>query len=237
MSLMSMLSAAQGGQLFAKVAQSLDLDEAETRKAMGKLCPALARQLRTAAEDDEDLYKSLLELIADGAQGSPLEDPEAITGPEGLADGNAILEDIYGSRNDAMIALRKVAADTPERELAKLAPISATAVVAALAHANQPAAAEAVRLAGTQQAQGSSDSGLVGTLINAIIAGAVSGIMREITSATRRSTTSYRRSRSRRTTASTSRTRKRKTTTTRKRSTAGISIEDIFRDLLGGKTS
>jgi hypothetical protein len=234
MSLMTMLTSAQGGQLFANVARSLDLDEAETAKAMGKLCPAIAKQLKTAAKDDEDLFESLLDLIADGAQGSPLEDPEAITGPEGLADGKAILNDIYGSRNAALVALRKTSADIPERELAKLAPISATVVVAALAHANRPATSEAMGLTGAQQAAGGSEGGLVGTLINAVIQGAVTGIMRELTSATRRSTTSYTRSRTKKKTTTASRARKKKTTATRKRSTGGISIEDIFRDLLGG---
>ena len=236
MSLMTMLSSAQGGEFFANVARSLDLDEAETKKAMGKLCPAIARQLKSAAKEDEELFQSLLDLIADGAQGSPLEDPEAITGPEGLSDGKAILNDIYGSRNAAMVALRKASADIPERELAKLAPISATAVVAALAHANQPAASQAMGLIGAQQAAGSSEGGLMGTLINAMIAGAVTGIMRELTSATRRSTTSYTRSRAKKKTTTASRSRKKKTTTTtpRKRTTGGISIEDIFRDLLGG---
>ncbi len=235
MSLMTMLSAAQGGQLFANVAQSLDLDEAETKKAMGRLCPAIAKELKAAAGKDDALFQSLLDLIADGATGSPLEDQEAITGPEGLADGNAILDDIYGSRNAAMIALRHVAEDTPERELTKLAPISATAVVAALAHANRPAAAQAMGLAGAQPAASGSEGGLMGTIINAVIAGAVSGVMREITSATRRSTTSYTRSRAKRKTTAASRSRKKKTAATRKRSTGGISIEDIFRDLLGGR--
>ena len=52
MSVMTMLQAAQGGKLFSHVAESLDLDEAETRKAMGLLCPAIAGRLKDAAAAD-----------------------------------------------------------------------------------------------------------------------------------------------------------------------------------------
>ncbi len=131
MSLMSMLDRAQGGKLFAHVAQSLDLDEAQTRRAMERLCPAIAKSLKARAAEDDDLLDALLDLIKDGAGTSPLDEPEAIADAEAVSDGHAILEDVYGSRNAAMVALRKVAPDVPERELSKLAPISATAVVAA----------------------------------------------------------------------------------------------------------
>lgn len=239
MSLMMMLESAQGGQLFSHVARSLDLDEGETRKAMGKLCPAIAKKLKAAAAADEDLLESLLDLIEDGAGALPLEEPEALTDAEAVSDGNAILGDIYGSRNAAMVSLRKVAKEVPERELTKLAPISATAVLAALAQTNQPPM-QPQTLAATQPAAAASSSGglggVVGTIIGAVIAGAVSSVVRELTSAKRwRGTTSYTKTRTRRKTSSTkSRTAKKKTASaTARRRTASSSIEDIFRDILG----
>ena len=231
MSLMAMLHAAQGGRLFATIAESLDLDEGQTAKAMQALCPAIAKQLKAKAADDGELFQSLLDLIEDGAEASPLEESDAVTGEEAVRDGNAILVDIFGSRNNAMVALRKAAEDVPERELSKLAPISATVVVAALAQANKP-----MTLAGAlPAAQGSGDSGIFGTIIGAVITGAVQGMVREMTSSRRwRSTTGYTKSRSKRKTSST-RTKKSKSTgsSSSKRRTTSASIEDIFRDILG----
>jgi hypothetical protein len=230
MSLMTMLSAAQGGGLFARVARSLDLDEDETRKAMGVLCPAIARQLKIKAQKDEDLFQSLLDLIEDDDGMAPLETPESLTDADAVADGNAILGDIYGSRNAAMVALRKVAEQVPERELAKLAPISATAVVAALAQANRARTGQPMPLTTAQPAANSSngESGIIGSIIGAVISGAVQGVVRELTSARRRSSTSYTKSRSRKKSG-----KSKRTTSTQKRRTNSVSIEDIFRDILG----
>ena len=224
MSLMTMLQAAQDGALFAQVARSLDLDEDQTRKAMGVLCPAIARQLKTKAAKDEDLLEALLDLIDDDDGTPPLEAHESLTGADAVADGNAILGDIYGSRNAAMVALRKVAEQVPERELAKLAPISATAVVAALAQANRSRASQPMALSAAE----SSDSGIIGSIIGAVISGAVQGVVRELTSPKRRSSTSYTKSRSRKKSGRTKRT-----ASTQRRRTISTSIEDIFRDILG----
>ena len=233
MSLMTMLERAQGGQLFANVAQSLDLDEMQTRNAMTALCPVIAVQLRAKADADDELFQSLLDLIEDGAVASPLDEPDAITGAEAVSDGNAILVDIFGSRNSAMVALRKAADDLPERELTKLAPISATLVVAALAQANRPMA-----LTGAMPAsQGTGNSGIIGTIIGAVITGAVQTMVRELTSAKRwRSATGYTKSRAKRkiggTAAAKKKSPKKKVTSSKSR-TNPASIEDIFRDILG----
>lgn len=227
MSLTSMLDQAQGGRLFETVAKSLDLDAGQTRSAMARLCPVIAEKLHTRAAEDESLFQSLLDLITDNGAGSPLDDGEALTGAEAVSDGNAILDDVFGSRSAAMAALRHADPTTPERELAKLAPISATAVVAALAQANKPLALGA--LSEPQQAAGgSTGQGFFSALIAAIVAGIVSALTRKLTASTRRrSSTSYSRARSqRRTTTSRSRT------TTRRR-TANASVEDVFRDILG----
>lgn len=239
MNVTTMLAAAQGGKLYDNVAQSLDIGEAETRRAMEKLCPAIARQLKDAAEEDDDLFETLVDLIQDGEGTSPLDEPEALTDAEAISDGNAVLDDVYGSRNEAMVALRKVAPDVPERELAKLAPISAFAVVAALAQANQP------MLAAQAQPAASMDSGLggggvIGTIIGSVIAGAVTGLIREVTSSRNwRGTTSYTKTKTRRPSSSRTKTKKktgtRTKTQTRRTTPAGksISVEDIFRDILG----
>jgi hypothetical protein len=220
MSLMTLLDQAQGGKLYATVARSLDLDEAQTRSAMRKLCPAIAARLQAKAAADEDLFQSLLDLIEDGAGASPLEEPQGLAGSEAVADGNAILDDVYGSRNAAMVALRKADETIPERELSKLAPISATIVVAALAQANRP-------LGLSQSAQparaSSAGEGFIGALVSAIIAGIVAALTKRLSPRSRRRTTSYSRTRARRKTS--------RTTTRRRTKTA--SVEDVFRDILG----
>lgn len=238
MGVMGMLDRAQGGKLFEYVAASLDIDEAQTRKSMGKLCPAIAEALHEKAKTDDDLFESLMDLIEDGAEASPLDEPEALTDAEAVSDGNEILEDVYGSRNEALVALRKVSPSLPERELQKLAPISATAVVAALAQANKPLAAAALP-ADQQPAQDSGMGGIIGTIVGAVIAGAVSGAVRELTSAKRwRGTTGYSRTKTKRKTSKTKSTSRRRTTrsTSASHDTAGGGIlEDIFRKILVGK--
>lgn len=227
MSLMNMLDEAQGRGLYAIVATSVDLDAEQTRKAMTRLCPAIAERLHARAAQDEEVFQSLLDLIADNGAGNPLEDAEALTGAEAVSDGNAILDDVFGSRSAAMAALRSADPGLPERELAKLAPISATAVMAALAQANKPLALAAEPLPAAGAASG---QGFFGALVAAIVAGIVAALTRKLSAATRR------RSRSR-TTYSRTRTQRR-TTTNRSRAparrrTASASVEDVFKDILG----
>lgn len=228
MSLTSMLDQAQGGRLFVNVARSLDLDAGQTRSAMAKLCPAIAEKLHTRAAEDEELFQSLLDLITDNGAGSPLDDGDGLTGAEAVSDGNAILDDVFGSRSAAMAALREADPGLPERELARLAPISATAVVAALAQANRPLAL--ANVGAPQQAAGSgATQGFMGALISAIVAGIIGALTKKLTASTRRrrTTTSYSRSRTqRRTTSGRSRAPAR-------RRTANASVEDIFKDILG----
>jgi hypothetical protein len=225
MSLMSMLDQAQGGRLFTVVARSIDLDAAQTRKAMTKLCPAIAERLHARAARDEELFQSLLDLISDNGAASPLEDADALTGAEAVSDGNAILDDVFGSRSVAMAALRAADPSIPERELAKLAPISATAVVAALEQANQPLALASQP---APAAASSSGQGFFAALAAAIIAGIVSALTRKLGASTRRRrSTTYSRTRTQRRTATT------RGRAPARRRTANASVEDIFRDIIG----
>jgi len=221
MSVITVLEQAQGGRLMDTIAASLDIDAGQTRKAMAKLCPAIAAKLAEKAKADEELFQSLLDLIADNAEVSPLAAPDGLTSAEAISDGNAILSDVYGSRNAAMVALREADPSLPERELSRLPPISATAVVAALA---QTTRALSLSSGEAQPAGGSSAAqGFIGALVSAIIAGIVSALAKQFTGSRRRRTTArYSRTRSRR-----------KTSSTRRRRTSTASVEDIFRDVLG----
>lgn len=219
MSITRMLDQAQGGRLYTAVATSLDIDEAQTRSAMAKLCPAIAAKLHDRAAEDEGLFQSLLDLIADNGAGSPLEDAEGLTSAEAVSDGNAILNDVFGSKSSAMAELRKADPALAERELARLAPISATAVVACLAQANRPLALASE----PQQAAGrGAGQGFFSALIAAIVAGIVSALTKKLTASTRRRS-SYSRSRT-----STARRR-----AAPRRRTANASVEDVFREILG----
>jgi hypothetical protein len=77
---------------------------------------------------------------------------------------------------------------------------------------------------GVQQAASSTGGGgLLGTIVSAVIEGAIKGAMREFTPKPRRR---------RRTTYATAR-RRRKTTKTRTRRTTRPSLDSIFRDIIG----
>ena len=117
-----------------------------------------------------------------------------------------------------MVALREADGTLPERELRKLAPISAVAVVAALAQANRPMA-----LAAAQPAASSAGGGFMAALISAIVAGIVAALKKQFGPKPRRRTTSYARTRNTRKTT-------RKATPARRKT---ASVEDVFRDILG----
>jgi hypothetical protein len=193
------------------------------RGAMKKLCPAIAAALHDKAAQDEELFQSLLDLIEDGEEASTLDAPYSLTSAEAMADGTRILEDVFGSREKAIVALRKVEPALPENDLNTLGPICATIVVAALAKANQPMALAA---AAPQQAA-SEKGGFFAALVSAIIAGIISALVKQLTPRRRR-TTSYSTARNKRRTTTRSRT-----TTTRRSRTASASLENVFKDILG----
>lgn len=239
MNLIRMLEGAQGGHLYATVAASIGADAEATRAAMESLCPSIAHELKARAAEDDGLMQALMEVLEDGAQGLPLEDAGALTDAEAIKDGEAILEDVYGSSAAAESSLRAAAPDIAETAFPKLAAISATAVVASLVQANMP-----MMLTGAQPAM--SGGGILGTIVDALVKGVVQEATRQLK---RRTTSRWRSSRTssrKRKTASTKRTTARKSTTRKTtirkasarrkapgRRSSSMSVEDIFRDIFG----
>ncbi len=135
MSLNSMLAAAQGGAFYKNAGATVGLGEADAKAAISAMAPAIAEKLKAKAEADPEAFDALLDLLEEGGDSSDLDDVDAMTGAEALSDGAQILEDLYGAKGAG--ALSSHAPDLPAGARTKLAAISATSVLAALA-ASQP---------------------------------------------------------------------------------------------------
>lgn len=213
MVLMTALEKLRNGRFFQDAAEISGVEEEEARKALARLVPAIARRLKAKAEQDAEAYEDLLDLLEDGA------DLDDLAGAEAVADGNAILSEIYGSRNAAITEARKLAADLAEIALAKLAAIAATAVLASLARRHAPA----MGLVGAQAA--SREGSLLGTIVAAIVKGAVEGAARQLAPKRRRRRRTYG--------SYFGRKRRRTPVTRRRKRSPTLSLDDIFADILG----
>jgi hypothetical protein len=214
MAVMDFLRNAQNGEFFANAGRVAGVDAAKAERALCALAPAIVLQLRKRAEDAQ-AFEGLLDLLEDGNDDAFLDDESLMDDPELISDGEAVLADIYGSAAAAQRALA-INADDPATQ--RLAAIGASAVLAALARSyNQP-----LGLAGAQPAAGdeAEQGGILSTIVEAVIKGAVQGATRQLAPKRRRrpSYSSY--------------FGKRRKRTTRRRGTAS-SLEQIFGELLG----
>lgn len=214
MSMMTILDAAQNGNYFASVARACGMSAGEAKSNLEKLCPAIARQLKSKAQNDGEAFEALLDLLDEGSSSSNLDN---LTDFEAIADGKAALEDIYGSPSSALAAMKRLAPGLDDTQYEKISAIAATSVLAVLSRTySTPATLAAVSDPAPQ------GKGIVGTIISAILTGILQGIARQLAPRRRR----------RRSYSDYFGTRRRKTTRRRTR-TRTPSLEDIFGQILG----
>ena len=215
MALLTILAAAQDGNYFANIAKACGISAGGAKASLEKLYPAIAAQLKLKAQNDHDAFEALLDLLDEGGDSSDLDDAEAMSGSEAIADGNAVLEDIYGSRTTALTEMKKLAPGLDDGAVEKISAIGATSVLAILAKTY----AAPLPLT-TAQPASSQSGGILGTIVSAVVKGALQGVARQLAPkpSRRRSYSSY------------FGTRRRTTTRRRKRS---ISLDDIFGQILG----
>ncbi|MFO0990387.1 MAG: DUF937 domain-containing protein [Hyphomicrobiales bacterium] len=219
MALLDILAQAQGGAFYANAGQAVGIPPDQAQAALDALCPAIAVKLRQTAENEETL-DALLEIIEDGDGDAFLDDPALIGDPEVAKDGNAILADVYGTKTSALKEAQALAPGLDKKALAALTAIAASSVVAALARSQRQSTM--MPAMGVQQAAGSGGGGILGTIVSAVLEGAIKGAVRELTPRPKRRRTSYATAR-----------RRRAKTKTRTRRTARPSLDSIFRDILG----
>jgi hypothetical protein len=216
MALMDVLRSAQNGEFFANAGRAAGVGAAVAERTLGELAPQIVKQLKKRAEDSQ-AFEGLLDLLEDGNGDLFLDDAILMDDPEIVSDGKAVLADIYGSAAAAQKALKIKSGDAATQ---KLAAIGASAVLAALARSyNQP-----LGLVGAQQAASRDEEdggGILSTIVEAVIKGAVQGATRQLApKRRRRRMTDY------------FGTGRKRTTRRRRRSTA-TSLEKIFGELLG----
>lgn len=211
MTLMTVISQAQGGGLYASVAKALGLAANDTQQAMALLCPAIAAAMQTKANSDAAFADDLADLIADRADGGVIDDATAFTDGQSLIDGAALLTALYGS-SDAALKVLPATPAIPAAKLPQLAALSAVAVVGAMAKA-QEVASQAV---GSNLAAASTSGGdLVSIIVSSLIRGAVQALLNKYLPRRRRYTDYFGRKR------------------TTQRSATSPGLNDIFGAILG----
>lgn len=221
MTLMGMFDTTDGNRLFVQVGEAAGVDPGTARRSMDMFCPVIAAALQDKVADDPELVDDLMELLQDNSE-------PGIATEEAHVDGKAMLAAIFGTQKAATAALKDHADGIPAKAVPKLAAIAAVTVVAAVA---ERTGAAPMPLAGVQTAAGGGGS-IVGTVLNALIAGAIQGVVRQLTAKKRSSSTRTRSTTTRRKRKTTT-SRRRKTTASRSRTTGSISLEDILGGIFG----
>ena len=217
MSIIDNLSVAQNGAFFRNAGAAAGLPADVTKDVMSKLCAAIASDLKSKAQKDPEAFENLLDLLEEGGD---LDDVEATTGAEAIADGEAILDDLYGSPAAAQKVLARFAPNVTGDSLTRMSAISACCVLTSLAAANSSTlvSSDAAKAASTSASGG----GFFSVLFAAIFKAFLQRAQRQIAPKRRRrrSYTSY---------------YGRRRTTTRKRRTTTPSLDKIFKDILNNR--
>lgn len=149
--------------LLGQLAESFGLSQGDTKNAVGQLLPALGRGIGKNAATPGGLG-GLLDALGKGSHQRYVDRPEELGRPETVADGNAILGHILGSkdvsRNVAGHAAKETGLD--EGILEKMLPVVAAAVMGSLSKQTSGGG-----LAGLRDGQGGSAADLLGGFLDA----------------------------------------------------------------------
>ncbi len=133
MNLQEALLGAGGGSLVRELSRQVGLGEGDTRNAIEHLVPALSRGLGRNAAGSDGL-DALLGALKSGNHQRYVDHPEDVGRAESIADGNAILGHILGSKEVSRNVAGRAASETglDSGLLKKLLPMVAAAAMGSL---------------------------------------------------------------------------------------------------------
>jgi hypothetical protein len=213
MTMMGLLSKTEDGDYFGRVGLACNMSAAAAEASLARLCPAIALRLKEKSANDNNAFEALLDLLDEG------DDLTGLTDAEAIADGKAVLADLYGSTPAALAEMKKLAPGLSDGQSENISAIAATSVLAVLAKSF----AVPAPLAGST-GEAPQGGGLMATIMAAVIAGLLQAFRSKFAPKRRRrrSYTSY------------FGTRRRKTPRRRRRAKTPT-LEDIFGQILTGK--
>ena len=149
MNILDAILGAQGGGAAAEAGQRVGLSQEQTSAALAVLVPVLASGLQRNASLPGGL-DALVGALAKGGHARYIDDPATLQNTDTVADGNAILGHILGSKDESRKVASQAAAETGigEDVLKQLLPIAASMVMGALAKQQIGGAAVAASIPG-----------------------------------------------------------------------------------------
>lgn len=140
MNLFDMLQQAQNGNAFAEMARRFGLSEDQVTSAVEAMMPAFSTGLKRNTAAPEDMV-DFLRALSGGSHAGYFEDVRQTFSDDGLADGNAILGHIFGSKavSRAVAAQAEAATGIGQDILKQMLPALAGMVMGSLSKQSQDA--------------------------------------------------------------------------------------------------
>lgn len=176
LNLLDMISQTNNGQGLSQIAQQFGLSEDQAQSAVAALLPALSSGLKRNVGQEGGL-QSLMGALQNGSHAKFLDQPERLSEPDTLMEGNAILGHLLGSKDVSRAAVSRAAEKTGLTEglLKQILPIVATMVMSALSKQSQDSGIGGMiagALAGNApQGGASTGGGLLGGLMKSALGG------------------------------------------------------------------
>lgn len=132
MSLLKTILEAQGGAAVGQLAKQFGLDSNQANSALAQLIPALAGGMKNNVSQGG--LGSLISALSKGSHGDYLDNPSRLNEQKTVADGNAILGHLLGSKDVSRQVAGRAASSTgiDQSILKKMLPVIATMVMGGL---------------------------------------------------------------------------------------------------------
>jgi len=175
MNLLDMIMSAQGGATAQQAGAQLGLNQQQSQSAIAALLPAISSALKQNTANPQGLA-GLLGALQNGQHEQYLENPQMVTKPETVNDGNAILGHLFGSKDVSRAVAGRASEQTGigSDVLKKLLPIVATMAMGSLSkQTSQPSMKSALTGMAIQKLLGGNQSsaGGLGGILSSVLGG------------------------------------------------------------------